>query len=231
MTTDLVASITRALDYCRKHNIEIPLDVQLQARRYGAWKADARDLTAVAATYHDRITSALITYFEGGGSVTGPRNQFRQAAVEALGDGFDLGYRDGDGALPYDRDVLDWLNARIEQELGFIGTVFEQAKVLRKEEDADWLSWVSERADGYTRAVYEMYSVGQMFAKPRQLLTWVYGDTEHCSTCNSLNGQRHRAQWYLSRNYIPRKPGASLECGGYRCQCSLKDSKGNTVTL
>ena len=54
---------------------------------------------------------------------------------------------------------------------------------------------------------------------------WEYGDTEHCDTCLELNGQRHRVSWFTERNYYPRKPGAELDCGGYRCQCQVKNPK------
>jgi hypothetical protein len=225
----LITSITAAFRYCDAQGIDIPLDITLKARQFGALKADG-DAVSISAKYHNEITAALLTFFEGG-SVTAPRNAFRRAAVEALGGAFDLGYSDNGGAMPMDDDTLAWLNARIEQELGFIGTVFELAKELRKDEDADYLAWVSARADGYAAAVRETYNAGKMYAQKNQLLTWQYGDTDHCATCEKLNGQKHRATWYLARNYIPRKPGANLDCGGYRCQCSLLDSQGNEFTI
>lgn len=227
--TQLIASINAALSWCKAEGVEIPLDIQLKARKFGALKAGG-DLTGISAEYHSRITAALLTYFEGG-SVTAPRNQFRQAAVEALGDGFDLGYEDKGGDLPIDDDALGWLNARIEQELSYISMLFEQIKELRKDEDVNPLEWVSMKADSYVAACREAYNAGKMFADKLQMLTWVYGDADHCATCEKLNGQRHRASWFLSRNYIPRKPGASLDCGGYRCKCSLIDKDGNEFTI
>jgi hypothetical protein len=188
-------------------------------------------VAGISADYHDRITAALLTYLEGG-SVTGPRNQFRQAAVEALGDAFDLGFSDGGGALPIEDDALEWLNARIEQELAFIGTVFEQAKQLRREEDFDPLPWVNERADGYTKTVSALYNAGQMHAKKNKAGTWRLGATErHCSTCLKLDGKRHRLTWFIARNYIPRQPGADMECHGYNCDCRIEDDNGNVLTI
>ena len=54
---------------------------------------------------------------------------------------------------------------------------------------------------------------------------WEYGDTEHCDTCLELNGQRHRVSWFKERGYHPRAPGAEMDCGGYRCQCQVKNPK------
>jgi len=54
---------------------------------------------------------------------------------------------------------------------------------------------------------------------------WEYGDTEHCDTCLELDGQRHRVSWFKDRNYYPQKPGAEMDCGGYRCQCQVKNPK------
>src|SRR3990167_684935 len=54
---------------------------------------------------------------------------------------------------------------------------------------------------------------------------WEYGDTEHCDTCLELNGQRHRVSWFKDQNYYPQKPGADMDCGGYRCQCEVVNPK------
>lgn len=227
--TYLRQSVTAALQYADENGIEVPVSLRLRARRVMALKA-ADDLGGINAAYNDAIIESLMKYFEGG-SLASSRSAFRRAAVEALGGAFDLGYGDGGGELPVDGDALDWLNARIEQELGFIGTVFEQAKQLKKDAEADTFTWATERAAGYVATVSALYNAGLMWAKKNQMLTWVYGDTDHCATCQELNGQKHRASWYISRDYIPRKPGASMDCGGYRCMCSLVDQSGNEVTI
>jgi hypothetical protein len=225
IVVDTVRAVPAVLPYLSD---EARLFVQLHTPR--AVKAGG-DLGAINKAYHDAITAALLTYLEGG-SVTGPRNAFRRAMVEALGAAFDMGFSDGGGELPIEGDTLDWFNARIEQEFGFVGALFEQAKQLRKEEDFDALAWASTHADNYTRTVSALYNSGQMHAQKNKMLTWELGNTEkHCSDCAKLNGQSHKASWYLSRNYIPRQPGASMACGGYFCDCRLKDKNGDEVTI
>lgn len=55
-------------------------------------------------------------------------------------------------------------------------------------------------------------------------LVWRLGATEkHCSTCKTLDGVvASAAEWEAS----PYKPqGSNLECGGWRCDCSLEDTE------
>lgn len=56
-------------------------------------------------------------------------------------------------------------------------------------------------------------------------LEWIYGDTVHCSTCLSLNGKVKRAsQWQASGIQPQSPPNDMLECGGWRCQCTLQQT-------
>src|SRR5574340_251795 len=225
----LANAIARGLDYCIAHDIDLPDDVLMGAREVGAIKAEG-DLPAINARYHSAITASLLTYLEGG-SMTGPRKAFRRAIVDSFGGAFDLGWVEGGGELPPDADALAWFNPRVEQELAYISELFQQAKELRKDPEFDRMAWVTEKADGYVQSVIAIYNAALLAAKQNEMLEWEYGDTDHCRTCEGLNGKRHRARWYLARNYIPGKPGAAMECGGYKCQCKLKDKNGKVVTL
>jgi hypothetical protein len=186
---------------------------------------------AIRARYNNEIVAALTTFFEGG-SVTSPRNQFRQAMTEAFNSAFDTGWVDGGQELPVDEDAAAWLQAQLSGEMANIDSLFEQAKTLRKEPEFDFFTWITTRADGYTNTAASIYNAAALLAKKNQLLTWNLGNTEkHCDTCAKLDGTKHRASWYIGNNYIPRKPGADMDCGGYRCDCSLTDKDGNTITL
>lgn len=189
------------------------------------------DISGINAGYHDAITEAIISFFDGG-SLVSSRNALRRAAVEAFGESFEAGWVEGGGELPFDGDALEWFNERVEQEMGFIGGLFDEAKELKKDKDFDYFAWATARADGYTNALAAVYNAAKLLADERQMLTWNLGETEvHCLTCAKLEGQRHRASWYLSRNYIPRQPGAGLECGGYNCDCYLTNDKDEEVTI
>lgn len=198
--------------------------------RYVA-RLEFKAMPAINREYHDAITSALTSYFEGGGIAT-PRREFRQACLQAFGDAFDLGYTDNGGELPIDSESDNWFQARLQQEIDQIDVLFDEAKQLRKQTDFDYFAWVTARADGYTSTLGEIYNAGAMWADKKQMLTWRLGETEkHCKTCLKLDGGSHRAAWYLSRDYIPRKPGAAMDCQGYNCDCRLEDTEGNEVTI
>jgi hypothetical protein len=229
--TDLAQSIRAALDWCEAEGAVIPLDIYLKARQLGVYKASG-DLPAVGAEYNDRIAEILIGYFEGGGSVAAPRNQFRQAAVEALGSAYDLGWTDGGGAFPMDDEALSWLNTRIEQEMAYIGTLFEQAKELRKEEDFDFFAWITQHAASYARTLRELYNVGRVSAMKDKMVTFAGEDgAESCPDCQELKGKRHRISWFVARDFVPPF-GHGLECHpGRRCEHYLEDDQGNPVTI
>jgi len=220
-------SITLAFKYLNALGQEIPLDLHQRARDVGALKA--ADLSDINSVYHDVITEELITYFEGG-IVTGPRNHFRVATTEAFYDAFYRGWEDGGGGTP-DADGIAWLNARLQQEYGYIDMLFQQVKELRKEPDFDYFTWVTARADGYTNTLREIYNAAYARASKDIMVTFVGDDgNESCDTCQSLKGQRHRISWFARRNYIPPY-GTGLDCHpGRRCQHYLEDDKGNRVS-
>lgn len=226
----LPQSVADAVEYCNQNGIDIPPDLYRRARSVGATKA-ASGIAPINAAYRDVITEALTTYFEGG-SVTGPRNQFKRGVVDAFGGAFDLGWVDGGQEPPLDEAALEWYNARVNAEFANIDMLFAQIKDLRKDEEYDFFAFVTARADGYVSAVLAVYNAAVLFAKKNKMLTWRLGNTEtHCATCLKLDGGRKRASWYINHNYIPRQPGASMDCGGYNCDCSIIDDDGKEVTL
>lgn len=226
----LTESIAGAIEYLDGQGVPIPPDLYLRAYRVGAIKADS-SLDSINAKYHDAITQALTGYFEGDG-LPASRNAFKRGTTEAFVKAFDLGWIQGGQELPIDKEALAWFDARIEAEYGFISQLFEQAKQLKKEDGFDFFSWVTQKADSYTKTLLSIYNSAILFAKKTQMLTWRLGDTEvHCATCLKLNGGSHRASWYIARNYIPRQPNADLECKGYNCDCYLETKDGEFVTL
>ncbi len=53
-------------------------------------------------------------------------------------------------------------------------------------------------------------------------LMWVYGEAEHCETCNSLNGIVASAKEWDELGVQPQNPPNNMiSCGGWNCQCSL----------
>lgn len=227
-TTALQNSLAAAIKYADDNGIEIPVSMRIRARAVIAGKATG-DMQTINATYHDAITSALSKYFEGG-TIAGPRNTFRQATAEAFYDVFYLGWADGGGGTP-DSDGIAWLDARIQQEYGYIEMLFQEARELKKEEDFDWFSWVTARADGYTNTIKELYNSAFARASKDIMVTFDGDDgAESCIDCMKYKGQRHRLSWFVKRNAVPPF-GTGLEChkGGH-CRHGLFDDNGNKVT-
>ena len=204
-----------------------------------AFKAAPDDpWSVIRSDYRARIAEAMTDYLATDKPSTSFRGAFRTAAIEDLPAAFWNGYAETAGEIDYsDSDAADWIAAKLEGELGFIGELFVSLKQLRDqfwrgEVDSDGLrDEVKTRTDGYAATLESVRVAGRMWGAKNQMLTWEYGDTEHCSTCQSLNGKAHRAKWYLARDYIPGKPGTAMDCGGYRCKCTLRDNEGKAVTI
>ena len=221
---DIPVEVIRAA--VRQHPEVLPL---LNAETRGLLKA--ADIGDINAGYHDAISEALISYFDGG-SLAASRNAFKRAATEAFGDAFEAGWLEGGGELPFDGEALSWFNARLEQEMGFIEGLFQEAKELKKDPDADYFAWATSHADSYTRTLASVYNQAALMVGNNRVVQWVLGNTEkHCKDCAKLDGQRHKISWFMDRNFIPRTPGASMECQGYNCDCKIIDRNGDEITL
>ena len=234
--SNITDTLTLAFKYCDEHGIDVPLDLQLRARRFGAVKATG-DMAAIRMQYHDAITQALIGYFEGG-TIAAPKNEFRRAALMYLGDAFDLGWTDGGGSLPLDEDAVAWLDARINTEFGFIAQLFEQAKELRKDTEADTFAWSSSKADSYTATLDALSNAGKLRAAANKMLTFdgEDGDPNHIcqsinGTCVRLKGQRHKASWWIAHNLVPYRGNPNYDCGAWECQHYLADDSGKRFTV
>lgn len=190
----------------------------------------AADIADINAGYHDAISEALISYFDGG-SLAGSRNGFKRAATEAFGEAFEAGWLEGGGELPFDGEALSWFNARLEQEFSFIEGLFDEAKELKKDKEFDYFAWATSKADSYTNTLASVYNQAALMVGNNRMVTWQLGATEkHCKDCAKLDGQSHKISWFMDRNYIPHTPGASMECGGYNCDCRLIDKNGDEIT-
>lgn len=80
--------------------------------------------------------------------------------------------------------------------------------------------WANKWTDAYNRAVALITS------ENGGNLIWVYGDTEHCDSCLALNGVVARASEWEELGVHPQQPpNDMIDCGGWRCQCSLQPTE------
>lgn len=230
MTIEVNAAIKRAFDYLSTQKEDIPNDIWLKSLQAGIFKAEDGDFGKAEAAYGKAVEASLTGYLDGG-SLVSNRNTFKRATVEAFGFAFDTGWKDGGGSFPADGDALQWFNARIEAEFGFIDLLFQQAKELRKEE-GDHNDWIAERVQGYAVSMKEIYNNAKLRALPNMMATFDGEDGANpCDTCKKLKGKRHKLSWFIKRDYVPPH-GSGLDCAkGGKCLHYLRNDKKERITI
>lgn len=125
--------------------------------------------------------------------------------------------------------VDEWLNEQISHIAEFALAISDAAKA-KGEEKQPAQDAIDDRVRLWVRAMETLQALGQAAAQKNMMVTWRYGDTEHCERCNWLDGKRRRWKWFTDNGYIPQEPGSdTLDCHGYNCQCKLVDDKGKQV--
>ena len=195
-----------------------------------ATKAELLGYPPIRANYWAEIYDSVEQYLTGNKPVTSFRNKASIAVSEAFTDAVYEGYAQAGAELPLPADIQAWLSPRIAEERGHIESMFDRLK--QEWEGLDWIKEAYARADGYARTLDAMYSEAQLRGMKNQMVTWVLGQTEeHCETCATLAGKKHRISYLIANNYIPRKPDAGMDCNGYRCDCKIVDKNGKEVTI
>ena len=178
------------------------------------------------------VYNAVYGYLSSGGYATPARERMIAAVSKAYIETADAAYVEGGGKLPMDDDTAAWARGQLDAQIGYVEDLFDQLKEIRKEGDYDADLTAQARADGYASALDGFYNEAVLRGSSNKVVEWVLGGTEkHCKDCAKLAGQRHKIKWFIDRDYIPRKNGAAMECGGYNCDCSLIDRDGNEVTI
>lgn len=187
-----------------------------------------QSLEEVQDEYRGKIYDYMADYLKSDKPITVDKNLYKRAINDAFTFAFIAGWADA-GASALTDEAQAWINGRINEELGYLDTLFVQLKELRANKDLtleEKLEAADAHADGYSQTLIGVYEHGKMMGDPERDGEWEYGDTDHCSTCASLNGQVHPLSWYLDNGFIPQESGSeTLDCHGYNCQCRIKDPK------
>lgn len=188
------------------------------------------DYSSIRDQYIEEIADAMGGYLEGSGAVTSYRNAMSRAAVEFISDAFYAGYEDA-GGEDIESEDEEWLTARIEQEVGNVGSLFQSLRGIRSEGDVEDVA--ADKAEGYARSLDAVYNEGKLRGNKNKMLTFEGDDGEEsCDDCQRYKGQRHSAKWWLNHSLIPGQPGNSnFACQGYRCQHFLEDDDGDEFTF
>jgi hypothetical protein len=145
--------------------------------------------------------------------------QMKQAADQAWKD------EGGDGATPsYLNELV--MNAVLKQAV-FVDTLYRDIVDARVDETPvePILSRVPLWANRWTETYNQ--AVALIVAQRGGNLVWRLGRREeHCKTCNALNGIVAGALEWQALGVQPQNaPNGYLECGGWRCGCTLKPTK------
>lgn len=194
---------------------------------------DSRAYPQQRKSYNVNIFGSMNGYLTHGDNLVSARNEFSQEMIERFYDVFTLGYKQagGDEAnLTGDSEDLQWINARTEEEIGYIKSLFvslKEAKASDMGKD-ELIQLAHDRADAYTNSLDMVYSEGKMRGGKNIMLTMVGDDgNESCHDCQKRKGKRYSAKKWIAIGYPPSR---EFECHGYNCQHFLIDDNGKRWT-
>jgi len=196
------------------------------------------DYAAIRNDYRSTLYSEIGSYLAGSGSVAKYKNAVHLAVNTAFTSASDMGYVDGGGKLPTDKDTNDWLNGRVASEFANVDALFTQLSALRKDPEFDKSeasNIAMTRADGYTATLDGIYNESKVRGAGNMMLAFG-GEDGHtkgfpCRTCRKLKGQRHRASWWINRGLIPYPGNDNYECKTFQCKHFLYTDKGDLFTI
>jgi hypothetical protein len=82
------------------------------------------------------------------------------------------------------------------------------------------------RVDMWANRYNEIRDWARIYFADMKRFVWVLGPTEHCDSCKALAGTVATGlQWRFARAEGIYPKSRRLQCGGFRCQCSLNPTK------
>lgn len=209
-------ALTRALAYCEAHDITLPLDLAVTMFCIGAVKTEAyydRVLErGVRDLYNGRITAdelldTMIRLLD---------EQMRRAWNEGMRqNGLDPAQDMTDEWETQLQGIIDGEFSHVEQFITDVETARDTGAPIDPLLSRAQL-WAGRYADVVNQSILAT-------AEPKDKYEWIYGDTQHCTTCEALNGLvASAAEWEQSGFRPQSPPNDMLECGGWRCQCRLE---------
>lgn len=190
------------------------------------------DFETTRAEYNDAVYTFVSEYLKGTDRSTAYKGAMKRNMLEAFTSAVENGVLDGGGDLPLEDEENALLTSAQGGELGNIDSLFDSLKDLRDSGTVDPQSEAQARADGYTGTLVGLYNQAVLMAMKNKMVTFLGDDGENsCETCQWLQGQRHRAKWFVDNGYVPPR-GENIVCSpGGRCEHWLEDDEGNIVTV
>jgi hypothetical protein len=176
------------------------------------------------AHYERVITSNVKDFYAGRRDASEFIDRMIAAVEEQMRRAWNDGMRANDldpsrDMKPEWEDILqDVINSELDHILDFAEAI-ETAKEVETPVDG-----LLSRAQLWINRYNDTVNLSKLTTRPDDRYAWRLGATEqHCSTCGALNGKVATAKDWLASGYRPQNPpNSKLECGGWRCDCSLE---------
>lgn len=184
-----------------------------------AWKSISQ--------YERQLWSACLSFFRGESNAFEFIDDFMAAVDNQLTRAWNEGARNA-GVDPKEFEGGDTLEleriiqSEEEHILNLAGDI--EDAILQDIGIEKFRSQFKSRIDLWVNRYNETVNAAVLWFGGRQKLKWVMGATEeHCETCSRLNGiVAYATEWEQSGIKPQNPPNDILECGGWRCDCSLE---------
>jgi len=226
--TDAIKALLEldATAYLTQRGIDLPEGTAVEIKRWQIERAGFEGIKTIA--YYDRSLSRAVRDFYGGEIDAGEFIDEMIRLVEGqLTRAWNEGMR-GNGLDPR-KDMTDaWrgilqgeINSEMDHILDYAGQI-EQAAASQAP-----IAPLMGRVALWVNRYQDMLNLSLITtAKQDDRFKWIYGDTQHCETCASLNGVvATKEQWDASGFRPQNPPNQMLDCGGWRCQCRLEKTE------
>ena len=122
-----------------------------------------------------------------------------------------------------DQDVLDGI---IQNEYDYILGLADSVDQARADglDRVEFSTRFKPRVDMWANRYPDVVNQAKLYYGKKEKLIWVLGATEeHCTSCAALNGiVAYAEEWDQSGVRPQNPPKSAIECGGWKCDCSLE---------
>lgn len=139
---------------------------------------------------------------------------------------YESAWTDEGNELPVPDYLRDASQAAVRDQQSYVDGFYRE--IIDARVDGTPINPLLARASLWANRYNESYNDALLLigSKEGGNLVWRLGATEkHCSSCSSLNGIVARASEWESLDVHPQgAPNGLLECGGWKCDCSLEST-------
>lgn len=188
------------------------------------------DYSSIRDRLWDAIYNSVYGFLTSNQQTGTPNRSMATALSQAYVEAADVAYVEGGGSLPLDDETAVTVRSMLDLQFGYVDSLFDTLRNMRKEGDFDAAAEATSRADGYTRSLDMMYNMVKVAGAGNLMLEFVGSDgKESCKDCRRYKNKRHRAKWWIANNAVP--PNHNFQCGGYNCEHYLISDDGKEFTL